>query len=594
MLLSSLIAVSADEVLPFKDVKSSAWYYSSVSTVYAEGIMEGKGEGKFAPKASMTRAELVTVLCRLSTDAYEGKGEALTFKDTKKSVWYADFVAWAVECGIVLGYEDNTFRPNAPVLRCELAKMFVGFLEYMNTPMEGVPHVESFADSASFPKWAADYIETLRRTGIMGGDTAGNFNPRANASRAEIATVITRLLPMLRAKAPIYVVENAVSNYVFVYDDSVPDIVEAVTDLQYRLKVHLKIKARFVPASKAETSYGHEIVIGNVRHSAKLVYDTLDPTGDFAVTYSGDDIVAVTNDPIFYPYVFAVIEKSIVDKYADGKLRLFENFGMRYKDSDISELNYAEYLAHTDSVIWNYMDGLFSRESYKASDGTELLYRLYVPSDYDSEKTYPVLVFLHGAGERGSDNAAQLSNMITTMIRHDGSPLTDAIVICPQCPESNQWVDTPWANGSYSIDTVKRSNELTAVVELLGVIGGSYSTDADRYYAMGLSMGGFGTWDLIMRSTDIFAAAVPICGGADPEMAEELCNFPIYTVHGTADSIVPISGTREMVEALKDKNSTKLIYEELEGYEHNVWDYVAGKKEILDWLFAQRLSDRAE
>ena len=109
---------------------------------------------------------------------------------------------------------------------------------------------------------------------------------------------------------------------------------------------------------------------------------------------------------------------------------------------------------------------------------------------------------------------------------------------------------------------------------------------------MGISMGGFGTWDLIMRNPDRFAAAVPICGGADVAMAETLKDHPIYTTHGTADPIVPPSGTQAMVQALKDAGSTSIIYEEIKGAAHDVWTALSKKPELVEWMFSHKLSDR--
>ncbi|MBQ8524297.1 MAG: S-layer homology domain-containing protein [Clostridia bacterium] len=200
MLLSfAATSVLANGLLPFTDVKDKAWYTPAVLTMYMSQIMEGKSEGKFEPMSPMTRAEFVTVLYRLSEEAFWGS-DSLTFKDTKKSAWYADAVAWAVNRGLATGYPDNTFKPNAPVLRQELAKMMVAFLQYMNITKKGEPLIDSFADSTRFPDWAAEYIESLRETGLMGGDDAGKFKPRAKANRAEIATVLTRLMPLMETE----------------------------------------------------------------------------------------------------------------------------------------------------------------------------------------------------------------------------------------------------------------------------------------------------------------------------------------------------------------------------------------------------------
>ena len=102
-------------------------------------------------------------------------------------------------------------------------------------------------------------------------------------------------------------------------------------------------------------------------------------------------------------------------------------------------------------------------------------------------------------------------------------------------------------------------------------------------------MGGFGTWDLIMRHPDLFAAAVPICGGADIYQAQKLKDKPIYTIHGSSDPTVPCSGTRDMVKYLRQFGSTVVEYEEKVGYGHNVWDYASQNVAIWNWLFKQTM-----
>ena len=230
----------------------------------------------------------------------------------------------------------------------------------------------------------------------------------------------------------------------------------------------------------------------------------------------------------------------------------------------------------------------FSSATYIAEDGTELPYRLFSPENYREDREYPILLILHGAGERGTDNSLQLKNAVQNLFNDTTSPVYGAFVVCPQCPEApNQWVDTPWADGNYSLNEVPQSNELAAVEELLLQLMEDLPVDNARVYVMGLSMGGFGTWDLLMRNPTLYTAAVPLCGGADPAYAEVLVNTPIYTVHSTDDGAVPCAGTREMVAAIKAAGGEKIIYEELEGYGHNVWDYASQKPEIIRWLFDQ-------
>jgi predicted peptidase len=202
------------------------------------------------------------------------------------------------------------------------------------------------------------------------------------------------------------------------------------------------------------------------------------------------------------------------------------------------------------------------------------------------------LLLLHGAGERGNDNMGNLVHVVSNLFNVKNTPVTDAIIVAPQCPAGNQWVNTPWANGSYDATCVKISNELKAVMEIMDSVEREFSTDYDRYYVMGLSMGGFGTWDLLMRYPDYFAAGVPMCGGADPSMADALVDVPIWTFHGSVDSVVPVSGTREMAAALEEVGSTVFTYEEMAGKDHGIWGTVASRKDVIEWLFAQDLSKR--
>ena len=228
---------------------------------------------------------------------------------------------------------------------------------------------------------------------------------------------------------------------------------------------------------------------------------------------------------------------------------------------------------------------------YSSEAGEELKYcrKLLFP---ELPGQCPVVIFFHGAGERGSDNCQQLTHGATELLAWCEKHQQKALLLFPQCPAGMQWVDTPWANGNYSTTAVKESNELAGVVEIVDQLWFDYSVDEDRIYAMGLSMGGFGTWDLLMRHSDIFAAGVPICGGGDPTMADTLVDVPIYTFHGSADPTVPVAGTRAMAEALEEAGSTVYTYEEMEDMGHGIWGTVAARADVIEWLFAQALDQR--
>ena len=248
----------------------------------------------------------------------------------------------------------------------------------------------------------------------------------------------------------------------------------------------------------------------------------------------------------------------------------------------------------------------FDKQVYD-DNGYKLNYCLYEPEDLDKSKdSRPLILFLHGAGERGSDNEAQLKNAILKVVGDDkDNEWSDSIVIAPQCPSStggntnsdvndpNKWAETNWKNGNYSQDNLPESKPLHAVAELIKEYAALDYIDADRIYVVGLSMGGFGTWDIISRYPDLFAAAVPICGGGPSDRIDILKNIPIFTFHGTADTAVPYSGTQAMYNSITAAGGDKILFKTFQGSGHGIWDNAItfsgdGTLPALEsWLFSQ-------
>lgn len=221
-------------------------------------------------------------------------------------------------------------------------------------------------------------------------------------------------------------------------------------------------------------------------------------------------------------------------------------------------------------------------------EGTTLPYRLMLPDDYNEDESYPLILFLHGAGERGTDNVTQMKNVFQKISTKNRG----AILIAPQCDPDNQWVDTPWAEGPYSTDEVPESNELQAVMALIEYIQENYSVDKTRIYATGLSMGAFGVWDLMVRHNDVFAAGVACCGGGDPSKGELLKDTPMFVFHGDADPTVPVEGSRDTVNAILEAGGEVVFYKEYPNYPHGIWDIAFEEVGLFDELLEYRLSDR--
>ena len=232
--------------------------------------------------------------------------------------------------------------------------------------------------------------------------------------------------------------------------------------------------------------------------------------------------------------------------------------------------------------------GLFRYEKYTGPDGFNLPYRLYLPKDYDCGVLYPLLIVLHGAGERGSDNEEQIKCNFNPIWEDPKSPAKRSIIIVPQCAQDRQWVNVPFDNGNYSIDKVPESRELEAVMEIVKSTEREYNVDRGRVYITGISMGGYGTWDMIMRHPTVFAAAMPLCGAGDPSEARQLASIPIRTFHGALDTCVPPEGTRDMYRAIKVIGGSKIKYVEYPDIAHDVWTTVYENPENIRWLFSKR------
>ena len=236
----------------------------------------------------------------------------------------------------------------------------------------------------------------------------------------------------------------------------------------------------------------------------------------------------------------------------------------------------------------NDMDALFLSKQVTMDGGGVMNYRLYIPADYDPQKAYPVVLFLHGAGERGNDNRKQLKAGIIEPFKQPNNPIYDCIVIAPQCPADKQWVNTAgWTQSVYFSDEIAESEELKAVLKIVSTVQQDYHTDPNRLYVTGLSMGGYGTWDLLVRHPELFAAAIPVCGGADPSKAERLLSIPIWTFHGLQDEKVPPAGTQQMAQALQDLGAQQFAFTPLPDMDHYIWSTVYATEGLFEWLTAQ-------
>ena len=270
-------------------------------------------------------------------------------------------------------------------------------------------------------------------------------------------------------------------------------------------------------------------------------------------------------------------------------------------------------------------------------------YNLLLPDSYTATGAKkPLILFLHGAGERGADNAIHVDRHIGGLIKETQSGAHQAVVVAPQCPLKQTWAginaNDAFGMGAYTRDlaNVGPTDQLQLAMKILDAVEAKYNIDPARVYITGLSMGGYGTWEAIARYPDRFAAAVPLSGGGDLATAAALKDKPIWAFHGQTDFIVPPGGSTDMVNAIKEKNgghlnenAGTLIYSHHPTEGHGGWstfytDKVyttdggmtpppgakpapattpapavlpmskAGSKGLYDWLFSKTLTQRGK
>ena len=234
----------------------------------------------------------------------------------------------------------------------------------------------------------------------------------------------------------------------------------------------------------------------------------------------------------------------------------------------------------------------YEKHTFESSEGLQLPYRILFPENYESGQSYPLLVFLHGYGERGTDNEAQLAHGSSLFLNHENRAQFPAIVVFPQCPAGDMrwsWYERGDGDEAWRVPLYEKpQTALQAVIELVGKIMVEEKVDADRLYAMGLSMGGFGTFELIARMPGRFAAAVPICGGGNTAAIGLYGHdTKLWIFHGGADNVVPVANSRKMYEAIKQWDS-EVKYTEYPGVNHESWTPTFAEPTLLPWLFAQQ------
>lgn len=216
---------------------------------------------------------------------------------------------------------------------------------------------------------------------------------------------------------------------------------------------------------------------------------------------------------------------------------------------------------------------------------SSLPYRLLVPKPLHGNRLYPLVVFLHGAGERGTDNEAQVQagkgvpEFITAASHHA------YFFLAPQCPLNLSWSGVAWDRLPYQMPP-EPTEPMQTLLRLITAITQTHRINRSRIYATGLSMGALGTWDMVMRAPGLFAAGMTVCGGYDADQVERVRDVPFWVFHGSSDPSVPVDGSRAIVTALEHIGGS-VKYTEYQGAGHAIWQQAYGTNNAIDWLFHQ-------
>lgn len=229
------------------------------------------------------------------------------------------------------------------------------------------------------------------------------------------------------------------------------------------------------------------------------------------------------------------------------------------------------------------VDGFVARTYHSANgaNGATMPYRLFVPQNYDAAKKYPLVLWLHGAAGRGTDNLLQISagNKIGShaFTRPEVQAKHPAFVLAPQCPLDHYWTFS---------DAVSSGPQLDLAFEILASIRKEFSIDPERLYVSGQSMGGAGTWAAITSHPNLFAAAVPLCAYGDVAKMKLVASLPIWVFQGDADEVVPVDRVRATIAAMRAAGGHPK-YTEYPGVGHAVWEKAFLEPDLIPWVFAQ-------
>ena len=334
-------------------------------------------------------------------------------------------------------------------------------------------------------------------------------------------------------------------------------------------------KNLFVKYDSSQTAGQYEILVGKTdRPESIAACAELEPK-DYHIKWVGDKLVIAAGTD----YAAQQGVKWLLDTY----IRRGTSAGV-YIPEDLDHRGSVNINLTFDklSAGWNPL-------VYPAENGIEILYQIYMPENYDPNKEYACMLYMHSAGARFNDNTHIYTSGAKFLRNFESSKYkNDAIIIAPACPETDKWIPAnTWKEITYDYVNTQPTRYMVAATELFNAAREHLSIDDGRLYIYGQSMGAFAAWDLIARNPDTFAAAIPVAGAGDPSIVSNMSGTAIWLFHGTDDATVPFASSQRMYDALQAVGRTDVKFTVFEGAGHGIWEKTADYEGILDWLFSQ-------
>ena len=377
------------------DVKTTAWYFDDVMKANDLRLMEGVQTGNFEPGRALTRAEYVAILARMCDAVSNSKN---SFTDVPAKAWYAKYVGWAVENGIITGFPDNTFRANVSVTREQMAVMTARYLEMQKVNLPDSPDaVSSFTDAGKISSWAVDAVDLMRSTGIINGDNKGAFNPSANAKRCEIAAMAVRIVAAVD-EYDRYIMENPIdlpivsggeSDYTIMYldlDES-PIIQSSIQNVRNAIKDSTGVSLKRITAYSTSGNFsprGCQIIIGDYPEYTGVDYQPELPSREYMIKSVGNNLIVTAKTEAALLYAVDELVAMIEEMGKDGELML-DNININgmipveaagternaYKDFVLTYYFGPDPAQCTDELVASIAEAGFTRMAIEAVGTTE-------------------------------------------------------------------------------------------------------------------------------------------------------------------------------------------------------------------------------